>query len=73
MKSLVKTVLSLPCGEVYLAGLDKYLEDEDWNKIDETHPQFELKHLLDDLQLPRNAVVDLIPPKNPAREKLISE
>lgn len=73
MKSLVKTVLSLPCGEVYLAGLDKYLEDEDWNKIDETHPQFELKQLLDDLQLPRNAVVDLIPPKNPAREKLISE
>lgn len=73
MKQLVQTVLNLPCGEVYLAGLDKYLDDEAWNNIDENHPQFEIKELLDYLHITRSEVVDLAPPINPEREYLISE
>lgn len=33
MKELVKTVLSLEKGELYLAGIDKFLEDEAWEKL----------------------------------------
>lgn len=73
MKLLVKTVLDLPNGEVYLSGLDKDLEDDAWEDIDETHPQFELKQLLDYLQIPRNKIDNLVEPKNKHKEKFISE
>ncbi len=73
MKELVNTVLHLPNGEIYLAGLDKFLDDESWNCIDESHPQYELKQLLDFLQLKRSQIIDLLPPRNIMREKLISE
>lgn len=73
MKELVKTVLSLPQGEVILSGLDKYLDDDDWEVIDETHPQFELKELLDYLQISRSEVQDMVMPQNEMREKFVSE
>lgn len=73
MKDLIKTVLNLPQGEVYLSGLDKYLDDESWKQIGESHPQFELKQLLDYLQVSRFDVADLLLPQNPEREKFISE
>lgn len=73
MKNLVKTVINLPQGEVYLAGLDTLLEDAAWEKIDETHPQFEFKQLLDFLQISRHDVTPLVPPVNAKREKFISE
>ena len=56
LKALVKTVLDLPNGEVYLYGLDTYLSDDDWAKVDENHPQFELKELLKALEISRYAV-----------------
>lgn len=73
MKELVKTVSELPNGEVILCGLDKLLDDESWNDIDETHPQFALKSLLDFIKIDRHQITDLQPAENPAREKLISE
>ena len=73
MKLLVKTVLELPKGEIYLAGLDTCLEDDAWNQIDESHPQFEFKQLLDYLQLNRHQIKPLIAPRCSLREKFISE
>ncbi len=73
MKELVKTVLGLEKGELYLAGIDKYLEDESWEKIDETHPQFEIKELLDYLEISRKDITDLIVPQNENRNILVSE
>ncbi len=73
MKELVKTVSELPNGEIILCGLDKLLDDTSWNTIDETHPQFELKRLLDFIKIDRHQVVDIVPPHNQEREKLISE
>lgn len=73
MKNLVRTVLEFETSEVYLAGLDKYLDEDSWNIIDESHPQSELKQLLDFLQINRSQVIDLSPPANPMREKLLSE
>lgn len=73
MRELVRVVAGLPNGEVVLCGLDKFLDRESWDKIDETHPQFELKALLDYLGAGRDEVADLVPPRNPEREKLLSE
>nr|QJR98228.1 double-strand break repair protein AddB [uncultured Alphaproteobacteria bacterium] len=73
MKQLVKTVSELPNGHVYLSGLDKYLDDPSWEQIDETHPQFELKQLLDFLGLSRTDIPDIASSVNPEREKLLSE
>ena len=73
LKQLVKTVLQLPNGEVYLYGLDKYLTDADWEKIDENHPQYELKELLDYLQLSRNAVENITGNIFSVREKIVAE
>ena len=73
MKELVKTVLELEKGELYLAGIDKYLEDEAWEKIDETHPQFEMKELLDYLEISRLDIPDLVACENENRNILVSE
>lgn len=73
MKELVKTILDLPQGELVLSGLDKYLDDKAWEAVDETHPQFELKQLLDFLKIDRSEVADWIAPRNDEREALISE
>ena len=73
MKELVAVVLSLSKGEVYLSGLDKFLDDESWAVVDETHPQFELKDLLAYLKIERENVENLLLPQNEAREKFISE
>lgn len=73
MKFMVKVVSELPYGEICLAGLDKYLDDEGWLSIDETHPQFELKQLLEYLKIDRRFVRDLTEPANAEREKFISE
>jgi len=73
MKELVKTVTGLEKGEVYLAGIDRFLEDEAWERMDETHPQFELKELLDYLQVRREDIADLVQPLNSSRNLFISE
>ena len=44
---LLDAVTSLPAGAVVLAGLDRELDEEAWQEIDETHPQFGMKKLLE--------------------------
>lgn len=73
MKQLVKTVLELPRGEVILSGLDKLLDEESWAEIDETHPQYEFKELLDFLNIKRCDVEELVTAGFEKREKFISE
>jgi len=73
MKELVKVVSELENGEVILSGLDKYLSDEDWEQVDEVHSQYELKQLLDYLQLSRFEIEDLTPVDDVQREYLVSE
>lgn len=73
LKQLLKTIKNLPNGEIYFYGLDKQLEDEAWEQADESHPQYELKQLLEFLQISRFEVNDAVKPHNAAREKLVSE
>ena len=72
-KKLLKTILQLPNGEIYLYGVDKFLEDSVWAQIDESHPQFEIKKLLEFLNLDRQDIPDAALAQNPQRERLISE
>ena len=73
LKKLVETVLKLPNGEVYLYGLDKYLSDTEWDEINENHPQFELKELLEYLQISRDCVANIGTAAFSPRERIISE
>lgn len=73
LKQLLKTIKNLPNGEIYFYGLDKQLEDEAWEQADESHPQYELKQLLEFLQISRFEVKDAVKPHNAARENLVSE
>lgn len=73
MKELIKTISKLENGAVYLAGLDKNLDQESWEQIDESHPQFELKELLDFLELSRFEIADACQSLNQDREILVSE
>ena len=73
MKKLVKAIIGLPRGQLVLSGLDKVLDEESWAALDETHPQFELKELLDFLQVERREISDWTVSENPQRELLISE
>lgn len=73
LKEAVKTVAEFDNGEVYLYGLDKYSDDEIWSNIDVNHPQFELKELLEYLNISRDSIPDLNTNPVSVREKLISE
>lgn len=72
LKQILKSVWELENGEIYLYGLDIDLAQNDWEKIDENHPQFELKELLAFLSIDRSDVIN-IGSADRAREQLISE
>ncbi len=44
---LLGIVAGLPRGELVLPGLDTELDEESWRQLDETHPQFMLRRLLE--------------------------
>jgi ATP-dependent helicase/nuclease subunit B len=53
---LLGVVARLPKGAVILPGLDVALDEASWAAVDETHPQFGLKRLLDRLGVERRDV-----------------
>lgn len=75
---LVAVVAGLPNGCAVLPGLDRDLDADSWAMLDEGHPQYPLKRLLDILGVARDAVTDW-PAAHadgaapPARQRLISE
>jgi ATP-dependent helicase/nuclease subunit B len=63
---LLSVVAHLPQGEVILPGLDQVMDDESWNTLDETHPQYNLKLLLRLMgDLPRDQVRPWTQEQNP--------
>lgn len=83
---LLAVVARLPRGDVVLPGLDTLLDEESWQVLDDSHPQFALKRLLQIMECPRDAVVDWPLPTDGAgltglrpseagvlRQKLVSE
>lgn len=77
VRELMRTVAALPQGEIVFPGLDRELDSESFEDLDETHPQSGLVRVLDDLGITRADVRDW-PGSEPgggvrARTKLLSE
>jgi len=71
---LLKTIARLPRGTVVLPGLDRGLDAESWNDLDEGHPQFGLRELLKRIGCEREDVADWHDtPADPARQTLLRE
>ncbi|MBI4968908.1 MAG: double-strand break repair protein AddB [Rhodospirillales bacterium] len=66
---LIAAVNALPQGWVVLPGLDALLDEASWRAIDEDHPQFAMKHLLERLGVAREAVKDWRPSARAATPK----
>lgn len=73
VKKLLKTIFELDQGQIYLFGLDKTADDRLWESVSETHPQYDLKQLLDFLGISRFDVPDDVRPQNEPREYFVSE
>ncbi len=77
---LLKVVAQLPNGAVILPGLDVDLDAQAWTELDEQHPQFAMKTLLETLDMDRSGVAlwpglasGEIPADRSARSRLITE
>lgn len=72
---LMKAIAALPSGEVILPGLDLGLEEEAWQQIEETHPQFTMKNWLEKAKIERKDVPvwENFGSQNPARIGLLRE
>ncbi|MYE60061.1 MAG: double-strand break repair protein AddB, partial [Alphaproteobacteria bacterium] len=55
---LLACIAGLPRGLVVLPGLDRHLDDRGWEAVEEGHPQWALKRLLERLGVERGAVPD---------------
>jgi ATP-dependent helicase/nuclease subunit B len=54
---LLKTIANLERGMVVIPYIDMMLDEDSWEKIDEFHPQFNIKQLLSILQVKRADIV----------------
>ena len=71
--NLLKVLLHLENGEIYFAGLDCHADEDYWGAVDESHPQFELKELLNLLEIKRQDIFSIVKSEKIEREKFISE
>lgn len=79
---LLAVIAGLPQGRVVLPGLDRDLDEDSWQVLEDSHPQHALKRLLETIGIDRAAVADwpvppeTLPPDARAhadRERLASE
>ncbi len=61
---LLDAVSQLPQGRVILPGLDLELDQESWDALDETHPQYQMKKLLSRMEVSRAEVQIVVPPSD---------
>ncbi len=73
LQNLLKVIAESPNGEVYFCGLDKYLDATSWEQIDENHPQYNHKRLLEALGAERDDVKNILAAENEPRENMVSE
>ena len=57
-RALLGVIAQLPRGAVVLPGLDREIDEESWQKLDPSHPQFGLHELLGALGVERGSVPD---------------
>jgi len=55
-RALMRVIAELEQGALVLPGLDQKMPDAHWEDLTPSHPQYGLKHLLEDLSVPREDV-----------------
>ena len=70
---LLACIAAKPRGLVVLPGLDRHLDETGWEALEEGHPQWALKRLLERLDVERGAVPDWPEPRPSARSRLVAE
>ena len=70
---LLACIAGLPRGLIVLPGLDRHLDDGSWKAVEEGHPQWALKQLLERLGVERTAVPDWPEARPAARSRLVAE
>ncbi|HER27208.1 MAG TPA: double-strand break repair protein AddB, partial [Rhodospirillales bacterium] len=55
---LLKVIAGLPAGFLVLPGLDRAATDDVWHALSPSHPQYGMAHLLEHLEIDRQAVAD---------------
>lgn len=53
---LLEVIASLPEGMVVLPGLDQRLDEDSWQEVGESHPQYSMKRLIEKLGVKRDEV-----------------
>ena len=75
LADVIAAVAHMPEGNVVLPGLDQVLDNEGWDEVGATHPQWGMKHLLERIGIDRKAVQlwpTVTEPPSP-RARLLSE
>ncbi len=72
-RTLLKTISHLKNGQVILPGLDAEIDEESWQALDETHPQYGFKSLLDFIGAARTETKTLGSPAVSPRKTLCRE
>lgn len=72
IRQLIKTVANIDNGHIYLHGLDQNLSDETWQNIEESHPQWQLKQLIEYLDVTRSQIQDFHSTKLTDRSNLVT-
>lgn len=56
LAELLKTVAQSPNGMLVMPGVDTKLDDQSWQSLNEVHPQFEMRKLLNHVNVPREEI-----------------
>jgi len=70
---LLACIAAMPGGRVVLPGLDRHLDDAAWDALEEGHPQWALKRLLERLGTTRDSVPDWPEARPSPRSRLVAE
>lgn len=72
-RDFIKTIASMDNGQAILPALDMVMAEDSWFKMEDGHPQYLMKILLDYCKIDRKDVTVLSPPTNPDRLMFVSE
>ena len=70
--ALLAVICRLPEGEVVLPGLDQQSDEAVWRELDESHPQYGLKRLLERLEVERDQVAPWGEDQDGSRAQLLN-
>lgn len=69
---LLRVISSLPSGRLVLPGLDDIMDDQSWNAMTESHPQWGLKTLLHNIGVPREHVKPLLAESEESSRRILA-